>query len=419
MTFCDVTFNRIAEQRLGKSAQYLKIVSEFSVKKSILQGILFQTTFSNLAPLQLLHRWKMLRFFPEMMCILLLFSFTKFSAYMCDYFQNWCKVRTCIDLARQFRSGGLTSYKTSLIFYLEHNDGSVANDDDLTKRAKQHVRENAFKKESPNMTVRSIFLHGSMMTFSTTQHLNLVPLARYLLKLAGNWCNQWDLKSRRSQRASIVDHERADVIEAHGMQMASLGFLHESNADMVNLLPDVELSLKREKTTFWFHDQNKHVEGWYNASNQTKRERSWLDGIWLNRRERGLRTWHYLIPAHVDIYMYASVSLQNLWVLPDPGWILEQWSFYWADGGRHKVARQNISHASSNMCGCFTTHAATLNMRQMFLWHLGSRTCHERHSVGWATTKASWTWCTTKGAVKGERHQCKQLKTRRHDNNFS
>ena len=137
----------------------------------------------------------------------------------------------------------------------------VSNDEDLTMKAREYVRENAFRKGSPNMTAGS---------FASWVNNDLLPNAtlesgaprKISVEVGRKWLHSMGFQVKRITKGIYYDgHERQDVIEARESflkKMVSLGFLHSSNSpspEMASYLPEVELSPDWENTIFWFHDE--------------------------------------------------------------------------------------------------------------------------------------------------------------------
>ncbi len=139
---------------------------------------------------------------------------------------------------------------------------AISNNEELTDQAKLYVRENSFRKGTPNMTARSFctWVNDELLPNSTIE-----PGAprKITVEVGRKWLHSMGFKVRRITKGIYTDgHERDDVIEARGeflKTMTSLGFLRQETApseDVARLLPDVELSPDRDNTIFWFHDES-------------------------------------------------------------------------------------------------------------------------------------------------------------------
>ena len=128
-------------------------------------------------------------------------------------------------------------------------------------KAREYVRENAFRKGSPNMTACS---------FVSWVNDNLLPITtlesgaphKISVEVGRQWLHSMGFQVERITKGICYDgHERPGVIEARESffkKMVSLGFPHSSNSptpEMASFVPDMELSQDWENTIFWFHDE--------------------------------------------------------------------------------------------------------------------------------------------------------------------
>ena len=143
-----------------------------------------------------------------------------------------------------------------------HRRNAIAQNEELSEVATQHVRENAFKKGAPNMTARSFctWVNDELLPSS-----NLEPGAprKIGVEVSRNWLHSMGFNVKRITKGLYYDgHEREDVIEDRKTflnDMCQNGFLLPSNApneEAKELVKDVELKTNWENTIFWFHDES-------------------------------------------------------------------------------------------------------------------------------------------------------------------
>ena len=127
----------------------------------------------------------------------------------------------------------------------------------LSELATNYVRQNAFKKGSPNMTAR--FALGLI----PEQHYRIWCTKKISVEVSRRWLHDVGFKVKRITKGIYVDgHEREDVVmdrDEFFKSMTALGFLQISNApseETAGLLPDVEVSPDANDTIFWFHDES-------------------------------------------------------------------------------------------------------------------------------------------------------------------
>ena len=141
--------------------------------------------------------------------------------------------------------------------------GVLWQNEELSKKATEYVRQNAAVKRRPNLTSANFcrWVNDSLLPQST-----LEPgfPRKISIETARLWLHHLAFEVLTAQKGIFIDcHERPDVIETRKLflrKMTKIGFLHFTNApteEAVKSLPDVDCPTSeiRSKTVVLFHDE--------------------------------------------------------------------------------------------------------------------------------------------------------------------
>ena len=138
----------------------------------------------------------------------------------------------------------------------------VSHDEHLTELARNYVRENSFKKGSPNMTSYSFckWVNNELLPNNTLEP----GFPRQVsVEVCRKWLHQMGFQVKQITKGIYVDgHERPDVVEARKeflVQMTEIGFLNHSNApseEQAALLPSIASPPDIDHTIIFFHDES-------------------------------------------------------------------------------------------------------------------------------------------------------------------
>ncbi len=143
--------------------------------------------------------------------------------------------------------------------------GVLWNCESLSRKATQHIRENASVKGSSNLTSHS-FCEWVNEELLPNETLEPGFPRKISVETARKWMHEMGFEVQAAKKGSYVDgHERDDVVEYRKKflrRMAALGFLNQSNAPTEEAKAALPMDLESpssdtiDKTVIFFHDES-------------------------------------------------------------------------------------------------------------------------------------------------------------------